>query len=154
MGRRMRTTLPMATHQLQPHTPDPRAVEAKDYYSKVRNTRDYNRRHGVRELPDLKPGDHVRVRMNNESTWQKHGVVVGKHDLPRSYIVEADGGVYRRNRKHLAQVPDPLEQKAESDRTETTSPKVTEPSDETETLVRSSGRPVRTPMKYRDYVMS
>ena len=70
--------------------------------------RQYNKRHGAKDLPPLKRGDHVRVRLDNEKSWSKEGTVVKPHDASRSYIVEtSDGGTYRHNRKHLLSVPPP-----------------------------------------------
>ena len=59
IGRKIRTTLPMISRQLTPKTVNFKAIEERDAVIKNRYTHDYNRRHGVRELSPLRPGDTV-----------------------------------------------------------------------------------------------
>ena len=105
MGRRMRTLLPTIPRQLEPVSLDRSAIEAKDTLTKMRYADDYNRRHGVRKLPELEAGEPVRVKLDNEKSWTKEGTIVDQHQSPRSYIVDVGGATYRRNRKHLAKSP-------------------------------------------------
>ncbi len=108
MGRKLRTNLPILKKNLKPEWPDPRLVIQNDQTYKAKSADHYNQRHGVRELPTLKPGDHVRMKLDNEDKWGKHAVTVRQDDAPRSYIVQSDdGGMYRRNRKNLLYVPPP-----------------------------------------------
>ena len=63
----------------------------------------YNR--GTRELTELQPGDTVRMKplpTDRQKLWKK-GVVV-KQVAPRSYEVDLQGSVYRRNRRHLVKI--------------------------------------------------
>ena len=63
MGRRLRTTLPMASGLLKPETYN--AQEIKRSFQKAKDKQKYyHDRYGTRELPPLKPGDHVRVKPN------------------------------------------------------------------------------------------
>ncbi len=64
-------------------------LKTKQYYDR-----------GARPLPDLKPGDYVRVQ---EDTHWKPAKVVEVCEAPRSYVVESDGHKLRRNRRHLIQ---------------------------------------------------
>ena len=61
MGCRLRTTLPMATGLLKPETYN--AQEIKRRFQKAKDKQKYHcDHHGTRELPPLKPGDHVRMK--------------------------------------------------------------------------------------------
>ena len=54
-------------------------------------------------LPDLQPGQTVRMKRPNESTWTE--AVCKKMIGPRSYVVVSGGRTYRRNRRQLRMVP-------------------------------------------------
>ena len=50
-------------------------------------------------LPPLNSGDQVRVRLPGSTTWS---LGVCKNQVaPRLYLVECNGTLYRRNRKHI-----------------------------------------------------
>jgi hypothetical protein len=72
------------------------------------------KRHGVRDLSAIDPGEQVMVRENK--TWQE-GRVIGLADgSGRSYHIETEQGEYRRNRKDIQSTPQkkmlsPAEQK-------------------------------------------
>ena len=57
----------------------------------------YDARHGVKELHPLQPGDHVWIQGENKPAT----VRVQQPDQPRSYSVEASGGILQRNRSAL-----------------------------------------------------
>ena len=59
MGRKLRTTLPTLGSNLVPKWPSRRDVRVKDAAEKQKQAHYYNQRHGVRNLPELKPGDTV-----------------------------------------------------------------------------------------------
>ena len=103
LGRRIRTTLPMIPNQLSPKTPDQDSLQSHD--SKSRYSHYYNRRHGVRELSPLRKDDKVRVKLDDQKSWTISAKVIEPHESPRSYIINADGTTYRRNRKHLMKIP-------------------------------------------------
>ena len=181
IGRKIRTTLPMISRQLTPKTVNFKAIEERDAVIKDRYTRDYNRRHGVRELSPLRPGDTVRMKYDGEKTLRKEGTILESREFPRSFTVDTGDGVYRRNRKHLVRVPEvqpssrgakvpdvPQDQKH---RHLVRVPEVPEdfstmipaaerriPDDPggrspVKSLPRSSGRETRMPTKFRDFVM-
>jgi hypothetical protein len=59
----------------------------------------------AKPLFPLKEDDTVRIQ--SDKGYDKLGVVQSSSQLPpRSYNVEAEGIVYRRNRKHLLRVPE------------------------------------------------
>ncbi|KAJ8318720.1 hypothetical protein KUTeg_003811 [Tegillarca granosa] len=64
-------------------------------------TRDFpDLRRGVKELSPLAEGTPIRMKTPDTKTLSP-GTVINKTDKPRSYIVESNGRLYRRNRKHL-----------------------------------------------------
>ena len=74
-----------------------------------RQARNFDKRHKVKELSPLHTGDQVWIKDYGE------GVVQQKADTPRSYQLETpDGGILRRNRRHLIQteVKDSVEENA------------------------------------------
>ena len=102
-SRRARTSLPMASHLLQP----PKVIPNVHRNLQQRQTKQalfFNR--GAKELQPLKDGDVVRVRpLPGHSRWFK--AQVSSQEAPRSYQVHTeDGRVYRRNRLHLYKVPE------------------------------------------------
>ena len=106
MGRKIRTTLPTIDRNLQPKWPSKQAVAAKDTAEKKKQAYYYNQRHGVRDLPPLRPGDRVLTRLDSQKSWTTPALVAAESVTPRSYIIETDqGATHRRNRRHLQVVP-------------------------------------------------
>lgn len=101
MGRRTRTLLPTSANLLQPSyntnhvksSLEEKQAKQKHYYD--RNTR---------SLEPLKLGDQVRLRDGDAGIWIP-ATVKNIADEPRSYIVEANGHEYRRNRRDLLKLP-------------------------------------------------
>ena len=52
-------------------------------------------------LSTLKPGDTVRIRTDEEKTWDKKGSVVAPNDFPRSYVLTEKDNLIIKNRHHL-----------------------------------------------------
>ncbi len=96
MGRRTQTQLPTAQTLLTPQCMT--GVHRQLKNNQLKTKQYYDR--GARPLPDLKPGDYVRVQ---EDTQWKPAKVVEVCEAPRSYVVESDGQKLRRNRRHLIQ---------------------------------------------------
>ncbi|XP_021345579.1 uncharacterized protein LOC110445343 [Mizuhopecten yessoensis] len=98
MGRKTRTVLPTGTLLLKPHY-DTTKVKYQLQEKQMQNKKCYDR--SSRSLPDLKPGDVVRMRDDNSNTWEP-AQVVKESGEPRSYIVRNNNNkFYRRNRRHL-----------------------------------------------------
>jgi hypothetical protein len=95
MSRNLKNKLPVTEKSLKPKCQtgvnrrlQQRQQKQKYYYD--RNTR---------ALPELKPGDQIRIR--KEGKWEK-AQVMQKHKSPRSYIVMTENNQkYRRNRRDL-----------------------------------------------------
>ena len=99
-GRRLRTTLPALPRTLNPSTVDKDKVRARDEAFKGRQKQAFDRRHGVRSLPSLHPGDPVLIKLDGRKEWNQPATVK-QVVAPRSYLVQTAGGDLRRNRRHL-----------------------------------------------------
>ena len=95
MSRQLRTNLPASPASLTPAVPPYTAVAAADASLKSRQQRNHDRRHLARPLADLQPDQPVTIRDR-----QEEGRVVGKA-ATRSYNVQTQSGVYRRNRTSI-----------------------------------------------------
>ena len=110
MGRKIRTTLPSLKENLVPRWPDTDLIRRRDAEAKEQQAFYFNRRHGVRDLPQLRPGDNVLLKLDGEKTWKGPASVVHESCTPRSYQVDTPGGgELRRNRRHLQRVPQATE---------------------------------------------
>ena len=105
MQREMQTPLPCLQKNLYPKNhPD---IRTRDARYKTTYQRNFNKRRGARSLPNMQPGDHVRVKMDGEKSWNTRARVQQQEDTPRSYTVKTDrGAMLRRNRKHLQAIPE------------------------------------------------
>ena len=114
MGRRLHTRVPVLESQSVPKSIAPEAVRACDRSAKELYKHHYDRSHGTRTHPPLKPGQQVLMRVDEEKGgWKKAGSVV-ESNMNRSHLVQTpDGSIYRRNWKHLLPLPQTL-QKAET----------------------------------------
>ena len=98
MGRRLRTQLPVLPQTLMPRTSmqDLEDVKKREDRYRANQMVNYDRRHASHELPDLQPGDTVWVRDQS-----RFGEVVEKAQQPRSYHIQTNQGIVRRNRRAL-----------------------------------------------------
>ena len=102
IGRHVKTNLPTPSSALRSCQTSLEDIRENDNKAKLSYARHYDRRHGVRSLPSLLPGDEVRVKTPQQSDWSQKGVVSIPADTPRSFVVLTPaGGVYRRSRRHL-----------------------------------------------------
>ncbi|XP_053402903.1 uncharacterized protein K02A2.6-like [Mercenaria mercenaria] len=96
MSRQLRSILPVMDSNLEPRIPDKSSVRNKMQNIKNRSKFYYDR--SARPMKSLEKGEGIRIRQGK--TWQP--AVVSKQVNDRSYIVRTeDGGMYRRNRRHL-----------------------------------------------------
>ena len=180
-GRRLRTTIPSLPNTLttnpqcscQFQSIDKAAREKQKYY--------YDRRNGVKELPELLPGMNVRIEQpgcTGKEKWSEPAMVQ-RQCAPRSYEVEtSDGRTFRRNRRHLISTHQPMRHthkvpfnqtaQGEPNAPDTTVPGLP-PTNDTETspmmnpnssdvprgqVTTRSGRISRPPAKLEDYELS
>ena len=64
-------------------------------------------------LPELQTGDKVRIHTGK--SWSRKGHVVKKATEPRSYHVQTNGNILRRNRRHLLKTNESFTSDSESD---------------------------------------
>ena len=83
--------------KLTPQWPELVKLGEKEGKIKPEQTKEYNRRHAVKELSHLSPGDRVYIPDRKENA-----VVVTKTPEPRSYLLNTDSNAtVRRNRRQL-----------------------------------------------------
>ena len=106
MGRKLRGTLP-----IRPKLLTPQNIDHSQFLVRRKAQQEYQKKNfdkKTKPLTDLQVGDSVRFKLNPEATW-KPAVVISKHQMPRSYILQAEGGAeYRRNRKHILKTKETL----------------------------------------------
>ena len=99
INRRLRTDLPTHHKELLPKLTDLKATRKALEQRKLEQIYDRS----AKELPPLHPNDSVRIC--HKGKWEP-AVVIDLDETPRSYHVRTqDGSTFRRNRRHLLQVP-------------------------------------------------
>ena len=165
MGRRLRTSIPVTEDLLKPQLYDPEDVLPKLKERQRKQKLQHDRK--AKELPPLRDGEVVRVREGNK--W-KPARVTQVLPSPRSYKVETERGEYRRNRRHLlrteeSQIPEITptpEVSNDEDLTDTeVEPSsvrvahenpVTPPTGMSTATTTRSGRTIKEPQRFKDYV--
>ena len=109
MSRKLRSTLPESPDNLLPRVPDKVTVASHDCKMKVQQKVNYDRRHGVRPLQPLSPGNPVWITDRAEE-----GKVINTAGS-RSYYARTEQGVYQRNRQHLICLPEGENEYSDSD---------------------------------------
>ena len=97
MGRRTRTQLPTSGNLLTFQPSNPVNVQARLEEYRKQQKRFYDRT--PKPFETLKEGDVVR--MKTDEGFQKKAVVEKSLSEPRSYLVNSNGRLYRRNQNHL-----------------------------------------------------
>ncbi|KAM7281966.1 uncharacterized protein ISCGN_002124 [Ixodes scapularis] len=115
MGRRIRTTVPIATQLLEPKLPDQKELRHYEQENRNRQKQYFDRRHGVRQLDPLGSGERVWV-----IDLKRTGVVQKKAHTPRSYWITSEGQEIRRNRTHLIPFPNQQDKQGIEEFPETT----------------------------------
>ncbi|UYV62655.1 K02A2.6-like, partial [Cordylochernes scorpioides] len=96
MGRKLRTTLPIAPENLNPKLVDSQTLKRKEGRRRKDMKSRYDRRCGATDMEELSEGDTVWI--TDMRTW---GIVKKKASTPRSYMVDTPVGTLCRNRFHL-----------------------------------------------------
>ena len=97
MGREIRTLLPTLESNLKPLSVSYEAVAERDEKSKTAYRQSFDKRHGVRALSQLQPGDAVHMKLDQQKGWKTPGVIIAKSSTPRSYLIKARQSIVRRN---------------------------------------------------------
>ena len=168
MSRRLRSVIPTTPDQLKPKLIDPEDIKQKLKAKQAQQKLHYDK--GSKALPPLKKNELIRMQIQNR--WLP-ATVVGEAGTPRSYnVLSPSGRVLRRNRRHLLKTGEGEEEKRNevsdaaetfqnaSSTTEDTLPTTDFTTDEPpntepnhEVMRTSSGRTVRKPSRFQDYVM-
>ena len=99
MSRKLRTTVPLLPELRKPVVVDPSLLAEKDAKLKARQKRNFDERHGTRELSPLQQGNTVWIPDRHSSA------MVTEETAPRSYIVDTGDETFKRNRRHLLNSP-------------------------------------------------
>ena len=113
MCRKLRAKIPTLPTTLSPSTPSFPELERKESIPKQKQRTTYDNRHAAKEASPLQKGNTVYIK-----DMKKSGTVIDNHHSPRSFIIQTDGGVIRRNRTHLVATN---ENNSPADTTKTTS---------------------------------
>ena len=100
IGRRLRSTLPLAPEKLTPKWPETEQLWKTELEYKHKQAEKYNRQRRASVLPELKPGN--KVWGTDQSS---PAVLVQKSPEPRSYMVKTDQSLLWRNWRHLVETP-------------------------------------------------
>ena len=166
LGRRLKTTLPTSADLLRPKGSD---IHAK-LQARQLNYKKFHDSRGTKNLQSLQEGDSVMLKVRD--TW-KHATVESKLPQPKSFIVSCNGNQYRRNRSMLkttksTKPPQETSQEYDFEPPNSDNVKCTEPPNQTrpstkptpecpkppeEPKLSRSGRTIKLPCKFSDYVM-
>ena len=159
MGRRLRDKLPATAALLSP-----KVVNVSPYLRQNQLSQKTYYDRSTRDREPFRPGDVVRMRLDNK-TWQPAIVTAVDHN-PRSYLVNQNGQTYRRNQQHLVATREPPAQQLplyDDLPAQHTAPapdhagsahQVSQPQLQPENLTTRSGREVRVPDRFSDFICS
>ena len=131
MGRKIHSTLPMATPSLVPQWSYLQDFQQANDKFKKQQKRNYDKRHRVRDLPEIPDDTDVWITTGRNPVA---GRTVNMADTPRSYIVQTPSGEIRRKRSQLNIDP---------------STETIDPSTETETAEDTQEQQTRSPIMTR-----
>ena len=100
MGRQLQTNLPVHQANLMPRNTTRSDIAEREEARRLTTKQHHDQYFKAKELPELKPDDLVFIRDS-----RKDGMVV-KNVAPRSYQVQTDTGIVRRNRGALVDMQD------------------------------------------------
>ena len=99
MNRRLRTKLPSVPSNLVTKAPDAAQVKEREARQMLQQKINFDHRHRAKPLSPISEGDEVWIRDRKQ-----YGLVKSQVS-PRSYNVETDTGIYRRNRVQFNKMP-------------------------------------------------
>lgn len=95
-NRILRTDLPMHTNKFKPSLCTD--VDKQHEYKQLVTKTFYDKTARKNTHIEFEPKQKILFKNNNK--WQA-GIITGKHDTPRSFLIQSDGRVYRRNTRHI-----------------------------------------------------
>ena len=77
--------------------------EVRNYLIAQKSTqkRHYDKRHNIKDLPELHPGQAVLFLSPADTNIYIEGTITGPSTTPHSYTIEAQGRTYCHNREHI-----------------------------------------------------
>lgn len=104
MSRQTRAAIPVCHKLLEPAPKDTRQVSTR-----LLDKRLISKRHYDKSSSPLLPLTEAQVvRMQTAKGYDRLGTVKEVCAEPRSYVIQSNGGLYRRNRRHILPVVEPL----------------------------------------------
>ena len=101
MGRKIRTDIPQVKSHLIPNWEYARQFRTLDQNYKRGQKDNYDKRHGVKILPQLPENQAVWIEHRGQSGQPIPGQISHVAATPLSYIVETPSGDLRRNHSHV-----------------------------------------------------
>ena len=102
MGRQLRTLLPSTDKQLIPQWNYLPEFMSANLRFKDKQKSEYDRHHRTTEAAPIQQGSEVWVMSGHEAI---RGTVLTAAPAPRSYLIDTQSGIIRRNQQHLRSVP-------------------------------------------------
>ncbi|KAL1279064.1 hypothetical protein QQF64_025737 [Cirrhinus molitorella] len=99
---KIRTTLPAYRNNLRPKWPNNSIIKGGDEAAKEKQAYYFNRQHGLKDLPVLRPGDSVLLKLDQKAKRKGPAMGLVETATPKSYEVfsEKEGQKWR-NHGHL-----------------------------------------------------
>ncbi|KAL3186856.1 hypothetical protein MRX96_004793 [Rhipicephalus microplus] len=94
MGRRLKSSIPLCSSKLTPQSADQDSLRNFEERYRQRQSNDFDRRHGVHDLPELLYGGAVWV-----TDFKSKGTIQAPADEPRFFCVNTDTGAVCRTRR-------------------------------------------------------
>ena len=107
--RHLRTKLPILPQTLTHRNMNMDIVPGNDEKHRENYANYYDKHHVAKPLPDLRPGDHLKIKTDDQKKWGDSGKVISQAQASRSYHVQTQkGNVVRRNHRNLMKTPSRL----------------------------------------------
>ena len=100
MGRNIKSTIPTIPDQLTPQVPNLNDFKQKEAAARINQKRNFDNRHKVCEMKPLTLGTTVFI-----TDMKCRGKVIEKNNTPRSYLINTQKAVVRRNHSQLRIIP-------------------------------------------------
>ena len=141
MNRTLRSTIPSANVEFNVTNHQQHYIRNQMYKQQMKQNHDA--RHRVKELSTLAPGDQVFIR-----DMHRQGIVQQGHPGTRSYTVNSNGNILRRNRSALVYTPPPAQKGDLPEASPTRSPSAISPAPRpSDSPIRKSCRVIHKPRR-------
>lgn len=154
MSRNLRTKIPVSDSQLAPELVDVELLKDNIKRQRSYSTVYYNKH--TKPLPNVHKGDTVYFKHKPNSVWVP-GKISETSSEPRSFVIHSPQGEFRRSRQHILKPvahAEVLPGNINNNINNTTNQNVNVPNPSTNdrTVMTRSGRVVKPPARFDDYV--